>query len=342
MDRPPNTTNPFGMFIKSQFLTKLKAPPSTLQLKGDTAIVTGSNIGIGLATVSVLLDYGVSRVIMAVRSVDKGEAAALPLRKQYPDATIDVWHLDMMSYPSIQDFCQNCDSLSRLDKVILNAGIAKKDFTTHPDTGHEEIMQVNYLSTALLGLLLIPILKRHRPENGPGRLTFVTSTMAFTYKFPDLDVEPLLPSFDAPGTSTADAFARYSSSKLMLLFFVRKLAQVTDSKDVIINAVEPGMVVKSGLTREATGWVSFVNKAVGTVASRSPEEGAWTYADALCVKGTESHGGVIMDCAISGYPPVMYGEKGQQISERLWKETLAELSFANMQGAVQTEEATNL
>jgi FlaA1/EpsC-like NDP-sugar epimerase len=49
--------------------------PHDVDLRGKTAIVTGSNAGIGLECARQLLDLGVSKLIIAVRNETKGEAA---------------------------------------------------------------------------------------------------------------------------------------------------------------------------------------------------------------------------------------------------------------------------
>lgn len=82
------------------------------------------------------------------------------LTLQLLSATINVWALDMESYESIQAFVRKCDAeLPRMDYVVLNAGIGPIAFATTRSTGHETTIQVNHLSTALLTLLLLPILK---------------------------------------------------------------------------------------------------------------------------------------------------------------------------------------
>jgi NAD(P)-dependent dehydrogenase (short-subunit alcohol dehydrogenase family) len=84
----------------------------------------------------------------------------------------------MESYDSIQAFARRADAeLSSLDIAILNAGMQAADFNIIPSTGHEKLIQVNYLSTMLLGILLLPLLKANSPL-GPGRLTIINSGTA--------------------------------------------------------------------------------------------------------------------------------------------------------------------
>ena len=90
---------------------------------GRTAVVTGANSGLGLATTRELARRG-ARVIMACRSTDKGESAASDIRRQAPEAKLDVRPLDLGSLESIQAFANDLDlEAGRLDLLINNAGI---------------------------------------------------------------------------------------------------------------------------------------------------------------------------------------------------------------------------
>lgn len=137
-----------------------------VDLHGRTALVTGSNCGVGLETSRQLLHLGVSKLILAVRDEEKGRAAAADLladRKDTPPDTIEVWKLDLSVYDSVVSFAERvAKTLTRLDIAILNAGFCPAKRIVNTSTGHDEIIQVNYLSTALLAVLLLPVAKRVR------------------------------------------------------------------------------------------------------------------------------------------------------------------------------------
>lgn len=65
-----------------------------------------------------------------------------------------------------------------------------------PFTGHEETIQVNYLSMALLSILLLPTLKVKSCATSPGRLTIVGSSQGYNSKFTERGSIPLLKEFD--------------------------------------------------------------------------------------------------------------------------------------------------
>lgn len=301
-------TKGFGrVFIESQFCTKpqkVALTPST-SLSGKTALITGGSTGLGLHAARHLLSLQLSRLILAVRSPEKGERVAAQLRHDFPSATIDVWELEMSSYKSVQALARRCSaefsSSNRLDIAILNAGVAHIEFTTSPETGHCNTVQVNYLSTALLAMLLLPVLRYKISETGakPGRLTIVGSGISHRAKVPNRNTRPFLASFD--DSETCDLTERYASSKLLSqLFLVRLLDHLPRGieDEVIVNIVDPGLCKGTDLHREAGGVLSRVISAGKTVMARSLSDGAWTYVDAVVVKGAESHGCFVMDWEI--------------------------------------------
>jgi NAD(P)-dependent dehydrogenase (short-subunit alcohol dehydrogenase family) len=73
--------------------------------------------------------------------------------------------LDLLSYESIQSFVARYrDELQRIDFAILSAAAGYAKFERDAHTGHELTFQVNYLSTALLALLFLPVLREKRPR----------------------------------------------------------------------------------------------------------------------------------------------------------------------------------
>ncbi|KAJ5606585.1 hypothetical protein N7510_009366 [Penicillium lagena] len=291
-------SSPFfpNIFFKSQFRAKPTWPPESTSLIGKVAIVTGANQGLGFEASDQLLSLGLARLIIAIRSVAKGEAAADILRAKYPKTIIDVFQLDMSSYDSIQAFVAQVEQLERLDIAILNAGVRKMTFEPVPGTGHEETIQVNYISTTLLCVLLLPVLKSKSAE-GPGRISIISSGLAFQAKFRSRTATPILSSFDDP--IFFDVLDRYSTSKLLGMMFLRKLADYVSADDVVVNLVDPGFVKDTSLTRD----LSLVGSALMTVwkhiAARSLRVGASTYIDGVVLKGKESHGCYIMSWKIS-------------------------------------------
>ncbi|CAG9951067.1 unnamed protein product [Clonostachys rosea f. rosea IK726] len=322
--------------LKLPFRTKIRRAPAGTDLTGKVAIITGGNTGLGLHCARHLLSLKLFHLILAVRSPKKGEAAAAGLRADYPAATVEVWTLEMTSYSSIQDFCKRAETdLKRLDFTILNAGAVKVDFGIC-STGHEEVIQINYLSTFLLAILMLPICKDKAPSGCPGRLTIVSSGTALMAKFLNRDKRPLLASFDDTTIQPWDSIERYFSSKMLgHLFFVRLIDNL-NADDVIVNLVEPGMCKGSELHREVPGVAGVFLNTYKAIAGRNPADGAWTYVDAAVIKGKESHGCFLLDWEIHPFTKLVYLPEGKPIIDTLWDETMAEYEFAGARDILNT------
>lgn len=297
---PSKDMNPFPknfmpIFFRNQFLTRITISKNGRNptAASQCAIVTGSNTGLGYEASRQLLSLGLSHLIMGVRSVDKGASAASKLQSEFPSAKIEVWQLDMESYDSIASFVTKCQGLQRIDSVILNAGISVQSYSASKSTAHEISMQVNHYGTALLAILLIPVLKSKATDDIP-RLTFVNSAMAHLCDFPMTNDRPLLACMD--DEKNFNGQEQYGQSKLINQLFVVKLAELVDPRDVIINMVDPGLTKGTGLFRDVGPVTRFVASLVLSIVGRSPAAGAATYVDAVLNHNEASHGSFLMNC----------------------------------------------
>lgn len=177
-------------YLKSQLLTTLPVP--TKSFTGQTIIVTGSNTGMGLEAARHLARLDAARVILAVRSTAKGEAAAASIRSSIPgrrdlDTAVQVWPLDLASRASVLAFAARAEAeLERLDVVVSNAGmyVYKSGFSLAE--GDEVTITVNVVSTLLLGLLLLPKLRETSVRHGKECvLTFTGSFVHLLTDFPE-------------------------------------------------------------------------------------------------------------------------------------------------------------
>ena len=292
---PEERASPLAFFRRQLFRKTSLVKKSEVELAGQTAIVTGSNTGIGFECSRQLLDLGVEKLIMAVRSVAKGEAARKELSIGISsNQTIEVWKLDLSDYDSVLEFVERTKSLEHLNIIVHNAGISKKIFQLNPKTGHDEVVQTNYLSLALLTILLLPILKAKNTVEQPGRVVLVSSDTAAWASFNERKSKPMLPAFDKE--DGFDGTDRYWTSKLLGQLFLAELARRVPSSVAIVNAPNPGLCYGSNLTNEWSGGIfGLVAGTLIRILGRSTSLGARALTDAAVRYGPESHGQYVED-----------------------------------------------
>ncbi|KAL1858184.1 hypothetical protein Daus18300_010066 [Diaporthe australafricana] len=291
----PQKQASFPRFMYRQITAKPQAVKD-VDLHGKTALVTGSNCGVGLETSRQLLDLGVSKLILAVRDEEKGRAAAADLlasRKDTPPDTVEVWKLDLSAYGSVVSFAERAaKTLARLDMAVLNAGFCPAKRAVNASTGHDEIIQVNYLSTALLAVLLLAVARRVRENQPqPTRITLTLSEVAAWARFPVGKDVPILAALDAPGALAENTNDRMFVSKLLAQYFVNALAKQVPPSAAVINAVSPGAIHDSQFDRDidktpAGSVVKMILRRVGNSAA----VGARMITDAAVRHGEETHG----------------------------------------------------
>lgn len=276
-----------------QVFTSVPPIPLNINLVSKVVLVTGSNVGLGLESVRQFLKLRPSRVIMAVRSLEKGEAAAAVLRVEFPGADIQVCEIDMASFRSVQAFATRLErdlDGDRLHVAVLNAGLSKLKFE-RADEGarRESTIQVNYLATALLALLLLPLMRPTISSPEPGRLSIVNSEAALPAELEDPGEGGLLDSLDR--AEIYDGFSQYSKSKLLIMMYVAKLAEITNPNEVIINCTDPGATKGTAFFREVNSWAfKMVLSVLMGIMGRTMTDAARIYLHSTLVLGKESHG----------------------------------------------------
>ncbi|KAI5776251.1 short-chain dehydrogenase [Geopyxis carbonaria] len=313
--------SPFPSFLYSQLLTTL--PPPTASFAGKTVIVTGSNTGLGLEAARHFARLGAAKLILAVRSLDKGHAAkaSIEASTHCPPGTISVWKLDMASYTSVQSFAARAAAeLDRLDVAVLNAGIATATYQRCAEADAELTLVVNVVSTLLLALLLLPQLQRTAAKHAslPNLVVVSSEVHGFTsFAEKSAPEGELFATLNDP--AAADMRDRYNVSKLLEVFAVRALAARHPAEElgVVVNYVNPGLC-HSELARDS-GWGLWAMKQL---LARTTEAGSRTLVHAATV-GAEAHGQYMSDCAVAQPSPLVRSEVGAEVQERVWEELSA-------------------
>lgn len=215
-------------------------------LKGKTIIVTGGNSGLGYESVKAFAMNG-AEVILASRSLEKGEDAKNRILKELPDSRILVMELDLGDLESVKTFTSSVKKqYNKLDILLNNAGIMMTPYFKTKD-GFEGQFGTNHLGHyALTGLLLDLLLTT------PGSRVVNVSSAAHRQgkmDFSNLQFE------NGKGYSPMKAYGR---SKLANLLFTYELQRKLESSgsNTIAVAAHPG-VAMTNLARYLEGKILY-------------------------------------------------------------------------------------
>jgi NAD(P)-dependent dehydrogenase (short-subunit alcohol dehydrogenase family) len=178
---------------------------------GRTVIVTGANSGLGEVTARELARVG-ANVIVAVRNLDKGNAAAATM-----PGDVEVRRLDLQDLSSVRSFAESVDAV---DVLINNAGIMAVPYARTVD-GFESQIGTNHLGHFALTNLLLPKIS--------DRVVTVSSMLHLLGKISLKDL-----NWQARPYS---AWLAYGQAKLANLLFTKELQRRLDAADSVVLAV---------------------------------------------------------------------------------------------------------
>ena len=195
------------------------------RLLGKTAIVTGANSGMGMATARALLDEGAT-VIMLCRSEKRGREAYKKLLEDGNSRTYLIL-ADLGDYDSVRSFTKQVkERFDKIDILVNNAGFISLD-RQETKEGLERQFGINHVGHFLLTTELLDMM-------GPGsRIVNVASGAHKTGKihFDDINLH-----------KGFNVFKAYSQSKLANVLFTRELARRVKDKGITVNCCHPGAV----------------------------------------------------------------------------------------------------
>ncbi|KAF3920768.1 hypothetical protein ABW20_dc0103349 [Dactylellina cionopaga] len=314
---------PVSRFFKEQ---RLELPYPTTPLDGKTILITGGNSGVGLEAARHCVRLNAANIILAVRTISKGEAAKADLLKTNPDKSpnISLYSVDYSSFASVKSFADKLVSeVPKLDIVILNAGLSLLEWVVTAD-GWEQVLQVNVLSTAYLSLLLLPKIRESydRSSDFTPVLAIVTSDTHYVSSFKQKEKagEKLGILTALNDQKQSENFDKYPTSKLLEVFFVRRLAKWVDENyngEVIVTGVNPGLC-HSELNRE-TGAKKYVMEAFKWVFARTAEVGSRNYLWAITA-GKQAHGQYIGSCEVQKAAVLVTSDEGQKLTANVYEE----------------------
>ena len=225
-----------------------------------TIVITGGNSGLGLETARIIAQDKNNKLILACRDQKKALAAVTMLRQESGNDNIQSLELDLASFDSIRHFTDKLlEITSVIDVLACNAGmqIAKGDQTTA--NGFEKTFGVNHVGHFLLTKLLMPYINQQS-----GRIVLVSSGTHFNPAIWQGKIFGIPPGdylgwqeLSKPGSmqkypEKSRGYARYSTSKLCVLFFGYKLNDMLRAKrsGITVNLYDPGLMPGTELARE--------------------------------------------------------------------------------------------
>jgi NAD(P)-dependent dehydrogenase (short-subunit alcohol dehydrogenase family) len=227
---------------------------------GKTVVITGASSGIGRETARGLAAMG-ARIVMVVRSRERGEAAIADIKKTAPDAHLELVLADLYSLAEARRAGQEiAGKLPRLDVLINNAGLIhdRRELTID---GFERTFALNHLAAFAISYELRELLAK----SAPARIVTVSST---GHRFAHFSWDDLatMPRW----TETTS----YGTSKLCNIWFARESARRMAQHRVTSNALHPG-AVGSNFGASGSWFYKYGTKLVKPFLL-SPENGART------------------------------------------------------------------
>jgi len=231
------------------------------------AVITGTSSGLGRKAALALLRTGEYHVIGAVRDLDKMEVVAEI--DDFDTNNFTPMYCELNSFESVKEFCRNVEEFKctkPIDRLICNAGVYQPTlpYAKWSVDGHEQTMQINYLSHLLMVSELLEDM-----SNAPdprvvmvGSVTGNDNTVGGggVYPIADLkDLDGFDAGFDNP-IAMADGYGfdgakAYKDSKLCLMMMSNVLhAKYHKLSGVSFSSIYPGCIAESPLFREKRKW----------------------------------------------------------------------------------------
>lgn len=289
-------------------------PGDIPDLAGKSAVVTGSNKGIGFCTARELVRHGAS-VTLACRNAERARAAAERIRAECPAGHVTFSLLDLADLSSVRKFAEDyAASHASLDILVNNAGVLALPLTLTVD-GFETQFAVNYLGHFALTGQLLPLLLARPGARVVNLSTFIVNWIG-RIDFTNLQGERKYNKWDA-----------YNTAKLANLVFTVELDRRFGHRKLVSVAAHPGFAVSDlqyAAPRLAGSKTRELFFRIPTVLFAKPTEvGAWPSLYAACapgVRGGNCYGpqGRAQIRGRTGQVPMPARARESALGRRLW------------------------
>jgi NAD(P)-dependent dehydrogenase (short-subunit alcohol dehydrogenase family) len=232
-----------------------------VDLTGKRAIVTGAASGIGVETARALAGAG-AEVTLAVRNTEVGRKVAVDIIASTGSEKVRVVMLDLADQASVTAFVAAWEG--KLDILVANAGIMAT-----PEMRTAEGWELQFATNHLGHFALITGLHDALAQAGHARVVVLSSVGHVNGEvlFDDLDFthHPYEP------------WAAYSQSKTANILFAVEAARLWAADGIAVNALNPGRIWGTGLSRYMDAPPASFDPKGGTgVSEKNIEQGAAT------------------------------------------------------------------
>jgi NAD(P)-dependent dehydrogenase (short-subunit alcohol dehydrogenase family) len=255
-------------------------------------------------------------IFLGSRSAERGNAAIQDIKKQVPDANVQLLELDLASLESVAAAASIVKSKSdRLDILINNGGISNVPLATTKD-GFESQFGTNYISHFLLTKLLLPTMLKTAVESSiPGSVRIVNMSS-------DGHNHAISPGINFEDLTRGNAWIRYAQSKLANLLHSKALAKHYPT--IISTSVHPGVVRTKIFEKMNSMYVNIMSAILGWAFFMTVEEGAKTPLWAATANDGVVSGSYYTPIGVksggSGYA------RNEELEDQLWQWTEKELN----------------
>lgn len=187
-------------------------------LTGKTAIVTGANRGIGLATVEVFAEQGAAVWACARMQTDEFEEKIKEISSKYA-VTVTPVYFDVTKEAEVKDAVKMISGCSKtIDILVNNAGISvERLFSMTSIETINNTMEVNFLSQVRMAQLVSRLMVR----NKAGSIINIASVS---------------------GMESEQGSIAYGSSKAAVIFSTKTMAVELGKCGIRVNSVSPGFI----------------------------------------------------------------------------------------------------
>ncbi|HWX97443.1 MAG TPA: SDR family NAD(P)-dependent oxidoreductase [Solirubrobacteraceae bacterium] len=232
-----------------------------IDMSGRRAIVTGASSGIGVETARALAGAG-AEVTLAVRDTSAGDRTASEIVASTGNTAIQVGRLDLADRASIAAFAASWSGPLHL--LINNAGVmALPDLQLTPE-GWELQFATNHLGHFALALGVRDALA----AAGDARIVSLSSRghLRSPVVFEDVNFT----------SRPYDPWLAYGQSKTANILFAVEATRRWGGDGIAANAVHPGAIAETNLSRHMDPAVLADLRASGALKFKTIEQGAST------------------------------------------------------------------